>query len=586
MVIIGIVMVSLITVQVRTLQTNATSGARITATALANEAMEQFRALPWNVLRKGMASNYLTASGGDLLISGGYLTVQGTTLAVTVAPAGASDQNLTVPRVPLFDATGSNARKVTDPEGNGNTYVVKGYVTANSEGVTGAIGLAVVVERRRGTTGVLNRTVVLSTAYAPGGGCGNLDVAPFLTSCQPTYRASSNAASVNALLGSYTYDTATGTTGGQTSVVPGSTSSALSASSAQAQASVDSAQSSVTSGSVVYPLSSISPMLASGTATLVGGGSLLAQASNNTVDANAPAAHGGFTSGTGTPSFTSVSGTATVSVRGDDGRSGTVTASTTTSCATPSGSFVPAGQPCAASSTSASGVSTLGASWSYTNALGTQTLNLVAMAPSAAGKSGAWVGRYVQGGSVGIAGATGCSALTGAGCVSAGANSYLPTVTIGKFASGGWDSGAASNGLVTISGYRDSVLVQRGGSQQTTPGTYVRRATISYWNGFSYSTIAVGDATATSASTGAVTWTALDMTISAQATVSVSAPSTRDSGSDCTVDRCRIQVDTGLISVTVRVTVEPLTGDAYVLEGVALLNGANALAQYTEPADA
>ncbi len=585
MVIIGVVMVSLITVQVRTLQTNATSSARITATALANEAMEEFRALPWNVLRKGMASNYLTASGGDSLVSGGYLSVQGSSFALTVAPSGPSDQNLAAAWPPLFDSTGSNRRTVTDAEGNGNVYVVKAYVTANSAGATGAIGLAVVVEWSRPGGAPMNRTVLFSTAYAPGGGCGNLDVAPFLTSCQPTYRASANAASVNAIVGSYSFDPDTGVTGGQRTVLPGDTSASISASAAVARASVDSAQSSVTSASVEYPLSSISPMSAAGTASLFGGGSLVRQASNNPVDPNAPPLHGGFVSGTGTSSVASVNGTATVTVRGDDGRSGTVTASTTNSCNTPNGGFVPAGQPCAVATTNATGVNSMGATWTYVGAAGPRSLSLVSLAPTASKLSGAWAGRFVQGGATGVAGTTGCSALTGAGCVSAGATSFVPTVTIGKFDGSGWNGGQASTGLVTITNYKDNVLLERGGAQQANPPVYDRTATVRYWNGTGYTQKSVTKTTTATWASAQVTWSAADMTVVAQATVSVMPANSRESGSDCAVDRCRVQLDTGLISVTTRFTVIPIVGEAYVLESVVLLNGANALAQYTEPAD-
>ena len=584
MLIIGIVLVSVATVQVGTLQTNADNAARNTASALANGAMEQFRSLPWNVLRKGMASNYLTASGGDSLVVSGMLLIPGnaTSHTVKVAPSGASDQDLTgTPWLPLFDNTGSHTQVVDDPEGNGNQYRVKAYVTDPDGGVSGAVGLAVVVEWQRPGSTVVHYTSVFSTAYAPVGGCGSLDKAPFLTSCQPQYRSSSNSASLTVLVSSNEYDVPTAEVGDARPLVSGSTAGGINSAGSRARASSDSAQSTVVSATVEHAVSSVTPLNAGDTATVVGGTpSLVLQASDNTADPDAPPAHAGVTSGSGSSSATAVLGSGSVSVDADISRSGTVTASTTNSCSVSGASSVPAGQPCA--------VARLDRSPSAIEATGVvegESIDFVTSGSTASEESKAWVGRFQLGGTTGSAGVTGCSALSGAGCVSAGAMSYAPTITVGQVPGTGWYNAEAPNGLVVVSSYSDSVLVERGAAQDSTPGAITRSATINYWNGSGYSTINVNSTTEGTWATPVVFLDGAAVTLSASATISVSAPSERESGSQCDIEMCRVQADAGLISVTLKIIVEPLSGSPYQLEALALINGSTADAQFTEPVD-
>jgi prepilin-type N-terminal cleavage/methylation domain-containing protein len=587
MLIIGVVLVSVATVQVGTLQTNADNAARNTASALANGAMEQFRSIPWNVLRKGMASNYLTASGGDSLVSGGVLTPVAGGLkhySIVVAPGGASDQDLTNARLPLFDTTGSHTQVIVDPEGNGNTYRVKAYVvTDTAAGADGAVGLAVVVEWERPGSAVVHRTSMFSAAYAPVGGCGNLDNAPFLTSCQPQYVSWANTASTSVLVSASEYDTATGDVGAALPVVPGTDSGGINTAGSRARAASDSAQSTSVSANVEFAVSSVSPLDGTDTATLVGGDFLSVQASNNTALPH-PLPGAAF-NGYGGDAKTAIlsSGNESVWIYGDFGREGHVTATTSSTCTTGPGT-VPAGQPCAAAWVSQGPWTTpLGATWKRFD--GARDLQLVTSNNSAAQRSYAWTGRY----QLGHAAGPGCSALSGAGCVSAGAQSYVQTLRVGQMGGTGWIDSSGDPGpaqLVSVSGYADTVLVQRGAAQSATPATITRLGTISYWNGTGYTPVNVSVSPQGVYTTPQVFYDGANVTLTASATIAVSPPSQKVSGSECEKDRCRVQADAGLISVTLKIIVEPASGTPYLLEALLLINGSTGLAEYTEPVDA
>ncbi len=587
MLIIGIVLVSVATVQVGTLQTNANNAARNTASALANGAMEQFRSIPWNVLRKGMASNYLLASGGDDSVFAGVLRdPSDSTLThnIVVALSGPADQNLTHSWLPLYDPSGSHIQVVDDPEGNGNVYRVKAYVTNSDSGAEGAVGLAVIVEWQRPGSDVVHYTSMYSSAYAPTGGCGNLNTAPFLTSCQPQYASSASSGSATVLVSANEYDAASGEAGGALPVVPGTTWSGINAAGSRARAESDSTQNTVVSATVEHAVSSVSPLSETDPARIVGGTpSLVLQASDNTVDPLAPPPHAGVNSGTGDTSLTDVTGSGEwVTVDGDEGRNGAVTASTTSACNIGAYSL-PAHQPCAAARVDANWSSPLKATWLFEG----EHMDLVTANAPPTNASWAWVARFHLGQASGSPLYTGCSALSGAGCVSAGATSYgPPIIQVGKMVSSGWDGGEAPDGLVNVQDYADSVLVQRGAAQSATDPTISRTATISYWSGTGYITLPpVVTSTVGTWSTGHVSYSGANVTVTGSATISVSGPITRESGSNCAVDRCRAQADAGLISVTLTLVVEPTSGTSYMLETVLLINGSTALAQYTEPVD-
>ena len=411
-----------------------------------------------------MASNYLSSSGGDddvvsgtLKISGVVYTAGNPPPAIVVASSGASHEDISgTPGLPLFSPSGSHIQVINDPEGNGNIYRVKAYVTAPDGGVTGVLGLAVVVEWQRPGSAVVHRSSVFSSAYAPVGGCGSLDKAPFLTSCQPQYRSSANTASTSVLVSANEYDPLTNAVGDARAVVPGATPGGINSAGARARAASDSAQSTVVTGTVNHSVSSITPLNSDDPASIVGGATYVSQASDNTADPDAPPAHGGLTAGGGTPALAGISGAcSSISVNADDDRWATAYASTTNSCAIIGANSVPAHQPCA--------YANLGAGDSSLEATGVIEGNQFDYATTtlaAANDSKAWVGRFQLGGTSGNA-VVGCGTLSGAGCVAAGAISYVPTIAVG-LPPAGWFDGAAWNGLVVIDGYHDSVLVERG----------------------------------------------------------------------------------------------------------------------------
>ncbi len=195
MVVIAIALLVLTGIQISAARTIAEARDRQEATALGNEAMEQMRAIPFNVLSKGLASNFLSASGGDPWVDGTDLKVDGETTALKIATS-AQDQNLGVPWQPLFDGFGSNLQVRTDAAGTQVPYSIRAYTTQSSTGDAATVGLAVVVswpDRRGGTS----HTTFRSEAYRGGlDGCGSLDTQPFLGACQALLASSSSSGSI------------------------------------------------------------------------------------------------------------------------------------------------------------------------------------------------------------------------------------------------------------------------------------------------------------------------------------------------------------------------------------------------------
>ena len=194
MLVIAVVIVSLIAVQISAALTIADARSRQEATALGNEALEQMRAIPWNVLSKGLDHDYLTASGGDSYVTSGNLVVDGLPAVPLVVATAAQDQNSALPWAPLFSATGSNKQVRTDPAGLKSPYTIRAYVTKPVGSPSTLVGLAVIVEWTNGR-GKTNHTTIWSTAYK-GSGCGNLDTQPYLGACQALLDAEATSGSI------------------------------------------------------------------------------------------------------------------------------------------------------------------------------------------------------------------------------------------------------------------------------------------------------------------------------------------------------------------------------------------------------
>jgi prepilin-type N-terminal cleavage/methylation domain-containing protein len=609
MLVMAIVFMAIIFIQARALTTNADSGSRQQATTYANEAMEQMRSIPWNVIKKGMRSNYLAAGsavigGADPLVEGNELNLEGTSvrpLPLVVASSGANDQVRDEPWSPLFDVNGSNIAIKFDPSGRGDEYIVKSYVTDDQAGNDVARGLAVVVEWTQRTNGEVATTVLFSTAYAPSGGCGDLHNAPFMASCQALFYSGSTSSNVVMSVASSVADDpanpGTVANAGQLlPVLPGGSFSTFEMSTSGVAARAASQQVSITDSYVRYGGTtrddtdpSTDPQKKGWN---TGYGSFTLRASDDLVTVGAAPQNPPDVSATApNTSVTITSGPSvgmSIDGRSDDKRLGTLDASVTQACNTGVGAAkVPASDPCASA---VLGSSNLNSGYLSLN-LGADSLRLGRVKhESGTSTETAWSGRFAPG-VMGNA-VTGCQVLADAGCVSAGATRTIGDIQIGAVTSAvsTWDSGAAPQGLVTISNYNDKVGVQRGSQQTAAAPTFTRSATVSYWSGSEYSNI---DATVNQNLTrdlAPATWTTPVATVSATGNIVVTPSSTTTEGTadpTCKAAACSVDAQNGSITVTIKYYVVPVdaTIAPFDLTVRTLVNGSQASASYKEPED-
>jgi len=605
MLVMAIVIMSIIYVQARALTTNADSGSRQQSTTYANEAMEQMRSVPWNILKKGLASNYVAAGSavlgeGDTLVAGNVLNVEGTSVALKVALAGVgSDQLLTEPWAPLFDVDGSNIAIKFDPSGRGDKYIVKAYVTDDQAGNDDALGLAVVVQWTKRTNGQVARTVLFSTAYAPSGGCGDLNNAPFLASCQALfYSASSSANVVMSAASSLPDDPANpGSVPGAGTPVPLLPQSSfytfqMATSGTAARAS--SQQVSITDSYVRYGgttrddnVTSTHPVDSGWT---TGYNSFTLRASDDLVTTGAAPQNPPDVTTTAPDSAVAInsglSSAMQLTARADDKRSGVADASVIQACDTGVGAAqVPAGNPCAAGKLNAS----TGRSGYMEFKVGGETIELGrVLHETGTTKDSAWSGRFtsgVLGNSV-----TGCNPLGGAGCISAGADRHIGAIEIGKISSGTgqWDDGEAASGLVRITNYHDTVSAQRGTQQPAAPAGFVRSGTVQYWTATGYTTVNTTASQNLTLVLDSVTWTTTLATVTASGTVTITPSTSRIEGAadpTCKADACALDARNGNIDTVVTYNIVPT--DALVapfdLTVSTVINGSQAAASYKEP---
>jgi len=585
MVVLTVILLLLAMVQISALRTVTDARRLQQATAFANEAAEQMRSIPWNTLSKGMYSGFLSASGGDDLVSGSTLNLPGEAPRPLVIAPSTNDQDLGDPVRPLFDDTGSHIQRVGDPSNPGIEFTVKAYVTEASTGPSsGIVGIVVVVEWTDGR-GDLTRTVIESEAYRGGVlGCGKPETQPFLAACQAFFLASAGSGTVTAEISA---------------------------------SSVDPDPSLVVPVPLLWPVAapeySFLMQTASTAATMksqqVNYADAIIQFGGHYEDDNnalTPATTYGFadpylesnptrlratddvTNGSGwvpNPTDLPISQTGAAEdrtdltdaanpiglnfwTRSDYGRSGTDYASMTDSC---NKSGIPAGQPCARAVLNNSTDWETGSGYMEMDIAG-ETIRVSRRLAEGAGVGNtdeAWVARFFSaaGGSN-----VGCTSVSGAGCVSAGARRTMADLSVGKRldGSGDWD-GQAPDGMVILEGrddgscdsFTDWVLVQRGTDQKTTAPDFDRCGKLRYWSGSSYSPLNITEMTSTVVDTAPVTWTATgwvhpvtsestDITVVATTQVQISPmygynPAPADP--DCHTSECNVSVSGGTIVI-------------------------------------
>ncbi len=599
MLVIAIVLVAIITIQARALTTNAVSQARQEATALGNEAMEELRATPWNYLQKGLYSGFEAAAAAatgavDPFGSGSTRDFNGSPFTLRVSPAGVNDQNVADPWVPLFDENGSNARVLTSPSGNGNTFVVRAYVTEEPTGVAGAVGLVVAVSWTKKTDGTTAHTVITSTAYSPAeGGCGDPSTSPFLASCQAVFDATATSSGL--------VMSATATSEGGAPPAPlnsGAQGYSLQMVTASTSARATSLQVSKVEGYASYGgvtwddnLDATTP---SDLGRTVGYTSYSLTADDDvTSSVYGPNASQTYNFGGADSTILATSGSG-ITARSDDTRGSFIETATTSSCETGIGTLG-AGTACAHARVDPNGQDTGFADVSIFSS--DLRLTRVEHTSGSTSTDHAWAGRFstTTGTAAGV-----CTTVTGSGCIASGAQQRLGTVTIGKALSGNWDAGAG-NGLVVISGYSDSAKVERGVDQTGTNAWVNRGALISYWteSGYVSAPLVTADTTAliqlgdpddpvdpVDPVIPMAVWTLGDGTVTAFGEIVVTGSKiTQDGSAPCKdADVCTGTAENGSITVTISYTMVPadITKAPWVLTVKTTINGSSASASFKE----
>ncbi|MDN4474495.1 prepilin-type N-terminal cleavage/methylation domain-containing protein [Demequina sp. SYSU T00192] len=587
MFVLAVVMLAILFLQARAMTINADSQGRQSATAAANEAMEQLRAMPWNYLRKGLSSQW-NAGGTDPFVSGAdAITVNGKTYALRVGTTG-SDQDLSNPWPPLFDSTGSNEQMLTSGSGNGDVFELRAYTFEDDVASSSTVGLLVVATWGKRTDGSLENTVITSTAYAPSAGCGDLNNAPFLASCQAQFDATAASANLDISVTASTLNGANPKPLLNTDVGLDYYSFQVNSSTASVQVTsqqVSNASAFASLGGTAWDddLVTTAPSALGWTR---GYTSQSVRASDDTT-AGAEPPNPPFVTGSGANSYYDFTlGDYMLSGRSDDGRSATVTTKTGVACATGLGSSVPGNAPCASSLIGGTSDATPYMSFEIDG----KVLDLAKVNSSMSTVyDEAWAGRFAA-----VAGNSdvGCASVsgTGSGCTSAGAQQGFGRVTVGDVKqTNTWDDDAPS-GLVVISGYEDSVRVQRGESDEATAADFYRSATIEYWNGTDYSTEYINDLTADTYLIPDTVWTTGDAVVTASGNILVtgSATSTESTTNCVGGDGCIVDATNGTITVTITYDIEPTDAslDSWSLTVKTTLNGSRAGARFEESPNA
>ena len=533
MLIITMVLVTLMMTQVSALVTTSQTRQRTLATAVTNQVMEELRALPYLVLSKGLHTSFQVA-GPDPNVSGGRLRPPSS--PAVDEPLVLTSTQVT-DAVPLSGVGGTNVSRQSDPSIPGVEFVSRSYVSASPTTADGVLTLTVITTWTANST-TSTRTVMLrSEAYAPQGGCGDNANMPFLGACQAIFTASGGSQAIATTLTPAPFDPAAGTPA-PVELLPGTPYSAGTLSGARAGAGLTSQQTASTNAAATLPSATFVQPDAAAAPLSTGGTQVVNEASNDVGATGAAPPNPADRSATGTAAPLAISGAGlSLQLSPGSGVSGVAKSSMVASCA----AGLPAGQGCGGATTSG------GAASGATLGVPGQSFGLVEV--SGGGSSTAFAGRMA---SAAGASSVGCTAIDGPGCVASGNSRTLPTTVLGT---GPWAGGQAPNGLVRLTGYTDSVRVERGKLQPVPAATRTRAGSLQYWNGTGYSTVTLGATTSGTYTGAATTWTSGGWTVEATPTVTITPAMSIASNVDpvkCTGEGCSIDADTGSVTVSVR----------------------------------
>ncbi|WNM28669.1 prepilin-type N-terminal cleavage/methylation domain-containing protein [Demequina capsici] len=625
MVIIAIILVFLIGAQLSAMRTVSDARKREQATAFANEAMEQMRAIPWAVLAGGLDTNF--NSGGSNNTSSDTPDVSGTTLQVdgqsrqirtSTHVFASTDPTVTLDPLwtPIFVTTdGSNVQTRTDPSVAGTVFTVKAYVLEPTVLDSSIVSLAAVVEWLD-TRGHWQQTVMWSEAFR-GDACNSAQesVQPYLTGCEAYYSSESSSGTYSSSVDAEVVDPLTTTHSRTNLLYPTSNIFySLFVKSASTSSILESQQVTNTTAYLQYGSSSVDDNVDStqvGDMGWLNGGTAYQLSASNDVVSPTPA----------DPSAVTVSSTdvlesersltasgALVSFRAmsDKGRSGSLDAAMTTGCL----AGIPADSGCSVAKLTNNSTIQNGSTYLMMTVNGTDFRLSRRLSESSPNVDQAWTARFPT--APASTGGLGCAATTDSGCVSAGASRTSADISVGKVLSGNWTrivggvpdpaSSAAHDGLFEVTGtpgqcsdYTESVLAERGVSQPNATPQASRCGTLSWWTGdgpnSGYSSVSFDENTDLSdlatQSIEPVMWTSGIYTVSATGgfTISAAHPSGTSSDPTCVLEACTGTIDGGTISIVVTYTItDGVT--TYNVTSTTVLGGMRASATYLEPSDA
>lgn len=533
MMVISAVLFSLMAVQTSALVTNAQTRQRTQGTAVANQVMEQLRALPWASLSKGMHSAFVSAAGGDPNVAGSRLRPPADA-AIDEPLVISTDQ--TTDRAPLSGAGGSNKTVEPDPSIPSVKYTSRAYVTRSTQTAANVLTLTVITSWRASQSATPKHVVLRSQAFAPTGGCGDSSNQPYLGACQALLSGDAGVTGPTVTVTAAGAGPTGPATTPTTPIIPGTDATVATLSLGNAGVGVTSQQATTVEATAVHGGAQSVTADADVAAVATGGARLTNSASNDFGSAGAAPTNPADVIGVGSASPLTLTGAGTSLQLVPASSTANLRATTTVSCA----SGIPAGQACAGSDLTGSGTSSV-----VLTAGGTPF--------TVAGVAGGGSAKTLSARFTSAAGTTtvGCAALSGAGCLATSVTRTVGTTSVG---SGAWTGGAAPSGLASVSSYADATRVERGLSQKTATAVTSRTGTVSYWNGTGYSTLTLDRLTSTTVVTPSVTTTVGGVTVSASATVTVTPAMAIASNPDpvgCSAEGCSITSDTGSVTLTV-----------------------------------
>lgn len=605
MFILGLILTLLIGIQISSMVTVAEARKREQATAFANEAMEQMRAIPWAVLASGLDDNYNDGNvDPNINSSTGRLEVGGVARTVRT-----SVQDTTPEWTPILmdpDGTGytagSNMQVRQDPSLAGTDFTVRSYVLEPTVADNSIVTLAAVVNWT-GPGGRPSQTVIWSEAFR-GDACNSAQqaVQPFLTGCQAYF----SAESASGTFSTYVDASMTPPTGPPTAVnllyPTGDIFYSFYVRSASTSSILQSQQVTNAVGYLQYGATSVDDnnpnTQVSDSGWLNGGLGFELAADNDVASAlttNPSDVTVSLTGGDENIRYVTTGGTGIdFWARSDYARPGSIDASMTNSCVT----GVPADSGCAHASLGNNASIASGSAYMIMDIDGNQIRLARRLAESSANSDDAWVARFPTAAATDPS--VGCVTNSEPGCVSAGASRSSADVSVGAVIGGDW-GGAAPSGLVRVEGnagscsrYTESVLVQRGLGFEETDPISTRCGTVFWWTGTGphggYEAFNLSASTARTEITEPVTATFGGYEVTASAGVTVTGAVDDEDGTDpdCIDEACIATVDSGSVTITASYTIAS-TADptlVYTVTATTQLSGMRASATYLEPSDA